>query len=112
MRCRDGRRLTTIDELVLDGLDQCAVFGPGHTSRPQGDDVTIYNGDNEAVANFPNGASKYRFLSSTGGHLGVFKLPPATVEATRDEDRLVQLRDALVRLNQQNAEFWQNRNEE
>jgi hypothetical protein len=50
MRCRDGRRVTTVDELVIYGSDQCAVFGPGHTERPLGEDMAIYDGDKAHVA--------------------------------------------------------------
>lgn len=113
MKCRDGRRVTTTDELVLDGLGQCAVFGPGHMSRPEGDDVVIYDGDNAHVATFPNGGKKYRFLTSTGGHLGVFKLAQTKDEATRDaagERCAAMIRQRLEALNEANRIFWAVRN--
>jgi hypothetical protein len=91
---------------------QVARFPPGYTAQcnctasngkmqPEDcDGLCVYKPDGSEAADF-NGR-EYRLAPGDDGGVVVYCMPGAT----RDEDRLFELRDALVRLNRLNAEFW------
>lgn len=92
-----------------------ALFRPGYSaackcstgacSEQDCDELGIFDENNKHV--FSAHGRDYRAANepsteNKAGGLVVYKMPGAT----RDEDRLLQLRDALVELNRKNAEFW------
>ena len=116
---RDGAMVT---DAAANGPLQVAAFRPGSRAicrcmaeegcKPEDCDA-LYIADSAGnhVATFHG--PQYRATDETNHDAGmrglcVYRLPKTTT--TKDEDRLVQLRDALVRLNKQNADFWAARN--
>jgi hypothetical protein len=113
-RFQGGRPVGDTLSLTHDaGPEQVAVFGPASKAkkccdRPDCDDVKIHDASGEHIATVHNG-SRYHFLSSDNGLLGVFKAArAATGDARFRHDHAA----GIAAINQRNAEFWKNKEEE
>ena len=82
-----------------------AQFAAGHTVRIHDESLSVFAPDGTHRATFPSAA--YRAAIGTEGELSIF---PKGSARTSDA-RLTEMRDALVRVNKKNAEFWASRNE-
>jgi hypothetical protein len=74
--------------------------GNGECSRKECDAIYAHTKDGMHFATIHGSGIEGRKMAD--GAMSIFR----KASATRDEDRLFQLRDALVELNKRNAEFW------
>jgi hypothetical protein len=78
-----------------------ARFSAGHTVRTHSEGLSVFAADGTPRATFP-GADAHRAVVDADGRLCIF---PKASTRTGDE-RVVEMRDALIRMNKKHAEFW------